>query len=263
MQPLLRHLRLVRLFWSTSVAAEMEYRLNFVVSAVNSAATLAIGIFGLSLFYRTGYRPGGWRWEEALIIVGLFNLLEGVTRSLLTPNLSRIVHHVQTGTLDFVLLKPVSSQFWLSFRNLSPWGLSDVAVGLGVILYAATRLGLPARSILAGVLPVACSVVTLYSLWFILATTTIWFVKTYNITEVLRGLLEAGMYPISAFPPGYRMFFTFVIPVAFLTTFPAQVVLGRSGLPLLAASAAVALGLLAFSIAFWRFALRYYTSASS
>ncbi|MCX5660171.1 MAG: ABC transporter permease [Planctomycetota bacterium] len=263
MQAILRHLRLVRLFWSTSLAAEMEYRLNFVVASINSVGTLAGGIFGLFLFYRTGYRPGGWRWEEALVVMGLFTLLEGFTRTLLTPNLGRIVAHVQTGTLDFVLLKPISSQFWLSMRNFSPWGLPDVALGLGVIAYSAWRLGVAPAAIAAGLVPVALSVVTLYSLWFILGTTTIWFVKTYNVTEVLRGLLEAGMYPLAAYPAGYRIFFTFVVPVAFLTTVPAEIVLGREGQSMLFVAAAVAMGLLAFSIAFWRFALRYYTSASS
>lgn len=258
-----RYFRLTRLFWSTSLAAEMEYRLNFVVASINSVGTLAGGLFGLFLFYRTGYRPGGWRWEEALVVMGLFTLLEGVTRTLLTPNLGRIVSHVQSGTLDFVLLKPVSSQFWLSARNFSPWGLPDVVLGLGVIGYAAWRLGLSPLSIAAGLVPVGLAAVTLYSLWFILGTTTIWFVKTYNITEVLRGLLEAGMYPISAYPAGYRVFFTFVVPVAFLTTVPAELVLGRVGPELLAVAAAVAIGLLLFSMGFWRFALRYYTSASS
>ena len=38
----------------------------------------------------------------------------------LRPNLGAIVTHVREGTLDFVLLKPIDSQFWLSLRTLSP-----------------------------------------------------------------------------------------------------------------------------------------------
>jgi ABC-2 type transport system permease protein len=103
----------------------------------------------------------------------------------------------------------------------------------------------------------------LYSLWFILGATSIWFVKIYNITEVLRGLLEACRYPIIAYPVGYRFFFTFVVPVAFLTTIPAQAMLGEIQFTWVLGSGFLALLLFFISTQFWRFALRFYTSASS
>jgi ABC-2 type transport system permease protein len=105
--------------------------------------------------------------------------------------------------------------------------------------------------------------VILYSLWFILGATSIWFVKVYNATEVLKGLLEAGRYPMVAYPTAYRFFFTFVVPVAFLTTVPAEAMLGRSQIPWFIGAAVLALALFWVSTWFWRFALRFYTSASS
>ena len=51
--------------------------------------------------------------------------------------------------------------------------------------------------------------------------------------------------------------------MAFLTTVPAEAVLGRVSGPLALASLGVAVGFLLLSRAFWRFALRFYTSASS
>jgi ABC-2 type transport system permease protein len=96
------------------------------------------------------------------------------------------------------------------------------------------------------------------------ATTTIWYVKIYNVTEVLQALLAAGRYPIQAFPVGaYRFVFSFLIPVAFLTTVPAEAMLGRASLDFLGYSGLFALCLFALSRWFWRFALRSYTSASS
>jgi ABC-2 type transport system permease protein len=96
-----------------------------------------------------------------------------------------------------------------------------------------------------------------------LGATSIWFVKIYNVTEVLRGLVEAGRYPIVAYPATYRFFFTFIIPVAFLTTIPAEAMLNRSQPSWLVGSGILAVGLLLASRIFWQFALRFYTSASS
>jgi ABC-2 type transport system permease protein len=80
---------------------------------------------------------------------------------------------------------------------------------------------------------------------------------------VLKGFLEAGRYPITAYPATYRFFFTFVVPVSFLTTVPAQSMLGQIQFVWLLGAGLLALILFFISTQFWRFALRFYTSASS
>jgi ABC-2 type transport system permease protein len=258
-----RYLKVLRLFWSTALAAEMEYRINFIIAAFSSLGNLVGSIFGLFLFYRTGYTFTGWSWEAALVVLGFFTLLQGFASTFLAPNLNQIVRHVREGTLDFVLLKPIRSQFWLSLHTLSPWGIPDLIVGLLIIVYAGTKLNLGIDKYLLTIFPLACSVVILYSLWFILGATTIWFVKIYNVTEVLRGFLEAGRYPITSYPAAYRFFFTFVVPVTFLTTVPAQAMLGQIQFTWLLGAGFLAVILFFISTQFWRFALRFYTSASS
>lgn len=258
-----RYFRVLRLFWATAIAAELEYRLNFLIAALTSFAGLLGSLFGLFLFYGNGYQFQHWSWNQALIVLGIFTLLQGFSGTFLAPNLNRIVKHIQNGTLDFVLLKPISSQFWLSTHTISPWGLPDLLFGMAIVVYAGTQLGLPLTSYLLGIIPLSFGFVILYSLWFILGALSIWFVKIYNVTEVLRGLLEAGRFPMVAYPAGYRVFFTFVVPVAFLTTIPAEVILGRSEPSWVLGAAALALALLIGANRFWQFALRFYTSASS
>ncbi|MBD1860844.1 ABC transporter permease [Trichocoleus desertorum GB2-A4] len=258
-----RYGRVLRLFWGTAIAAEMEYRLNFVLSAFTSLGNLIGSLFGLFLFYRTDYTFEGWSWDEALVVLGVFTVLQGFSSTFLGPNLNHIVQHVQQGTLDFVLLKPINSQFWLSTRTISPWGLPDILFGCLVIGYAGRRLGIEAPAYFLGAVPLCFGFISLYSLWFMLGATSIWFVKIYNVTEVLRGLLEAGRYPMVAYPVAYRFFFTFIVPVAFLTTIPSEALLGRVELVWLLGAGLLALALFLVSRMFWQFALRFYTSASS
>ena len=258
-----RYFNIIQIFWRTAIAAELEYRLNFVFAALSSLGGLAGSLFSLFLFYRKGYNFQGWKWQEALIVVGIFTFLEGFSSTFLASNLNRIVKHVQDGTLDFVLLKPISSQFWLSFHSFSLWGLPDMVFGLAIVLYAGSLLGVGVGAYLFSAIPILFGVTIIYSLWFILGATSIWFTKIYNITEVLRGLLAAGRFPIGAYPATYRFFFTFVIPVAFLTTVPAQTLLGRGDPVWIAGGGCLAVVQLLVSNYFWRFALRFYTSASS
>jgi ABC-2 type transport system permease protein len=258
-----RYLNLIQIFWKTAISAELEYRLNFVFAALSSLGGLAGSLFSLFLFYRKGYNFQGWRWEEALIVVGIFTLLEGFSSTFLASNLSRIVKHIQDGTLDFVLLKPINSQFWLSFHSFSLWGVPDLLFGLVIIFYAGSLLGVGIGAYLLAAIPLIFGVVIMYSLWFMLGATSIWFTKIYNMTEVLKGLLAAGRFPIGAYPATYRFFFTFVVPVTFLTTVPAETLLGRGNPLWVAGGGCLAIVLLILSSRVWQFALRFYTSASS
>lgn len=258
-----RYFSVLGLLWSAAIAAEMEYRVNFILATLTSLGNLSGSLFGLFLFYRTGYTFAGWTWEEALIVLGIFTILQGFSSTFLAPNLNSIVKHVQNGTLDFVLLKPISSQFWLSSHTLSPWGIPDLIFGAILIGYAGMRLNLILSNYLLSAVPLLFGLISLYSLWFMLGATSIWFVKIYNVTEVLRGLLEAGRFPMAAYPATYRFFFTFIVPVAFLTTVPSQAMLGRVQIGWVIGAGVLALSLLFVARSFWGFALRFYTSASS
>jgi ABC-2 type transport system permease protein len=258
-----RYLQVVKLFWGAAISAELEYRINFLLAALSSLGNLTGSLFGLFLFYRTGYTFSGWKWEEALVVLGIFTILQGFSSTFLAPNLSRIVDRVQQGTLDFVLLKPINSQFWLSANTVSPWGVPDIIFGAVLLLYSANKLGVEIGNYFLTAIPLLFGMVSLYSIWFMLGATSIWFVKIYNVTEVLRGFLEAGRFPMAAYPVAYRFFFTFIVPVAFLTTVPAEAMLGRGDIVWIAEAGILAIALLFASRYFWQFALRFYTSASS
>lgn len=258
-----RYLDVLLLLWSAAFAAELEYRINFVLATLTSLGNLAGSLFGLFLFYRTGYTFQGWSWAEALVVLGIFTLLQGFSSTFLAPNLNSIVKLVQQGTLDFVLLKPISSQFWLSGHTISPWGIPDIVFGGVLIFYAGNQLNVQFSDYLLSAISLIFGLASLYSLWFMLGATSIWFVKIYNVTEVLRGLLEAGRYPMVAYPTAYRFFFTFVVPVAFLTTVPAEAMLGRVQLGWIVGAGLLAIALLFIARSFWGYALRFYTSASS
>ncbi len=260
-----RYLNILRIFWSASISAEMEYRANFIMAALSSVMMLIGTVMMLFLFYRTGYQMGGWHWRDALAVVGAFTFLDGVQATFMAPNRIRVTEYIREGTLDFVLIKPIDSQFWLSVRSLSLWGVPNIFLGLVILGYVIfTREPSPGLvNVVLAITTLLLGVLVLYSLGYLLSTLSIWYVKLYNITMAMQALVETGRYPIPAYKPAYQAFFTFVLPVAFMTTVPAQFLTGRGTAPWLIAAAVVTAALLLASIWFWRFALRYYTSASS
>ncbi len=260
-----RYWRTLRRFWGTAVAVQLEYQANVLIELLAVVMSLSGSLFMLSLFFGPNQTLGGWSWPQALMVQGLYTVFDGMASTWLRPNLGAIVTHVREGTLDFVLLKPIDSQFWLSLRTLSPAGLPEIGLGFVVATWGAIQAGvvLSPLSVLAALVMLVAGGLILYSLWFLIAATSIWFVKTWNATEVLRTLLASGRYPLSAYPPALRVLFTFLLPVAFLTTVPVEILLGQMQAGSLILGVLLATTFFALSRSFWLFALRHYTSASS
>ncbi len=260
-----RYLKTIKLFWATAFASQLEYQLNFLIELLAMLGTLAGSIFILSLFFSDGRQLGDWSWESALVVQGVYTFFDGLTNALLRPNLTEIVNYVREGTLDYVLLKPIDSQFWLSVKKFSFAGIPEIILGLGIVFLSTIRTGtsLTFLNIVSFFLSLFIGFVILYSVWFLIAASSIWFVKTWNATEVLRALLAAGRYPITAYPVLLRFIFTLLLPVAFLTTFPAEAVLGE--LNIIITLLGIVLSTLFFVLSrfFWLYALQHYTSASS
>ncbi len=260
-----RYLLTLGRFWHASVAAELEYRVNFAAAALSSVMTLGGSLFTLSLLFQHGYEPGGWSWSKALLVVGLFSVLEGLQSAVMSPNRMLISEQVREGTLDFVLMKPMDAQWWLSVRRLSVWGVPNVVLGLFIAGYALWLHEPAVRGVdvLAGVGMLCVGLAMLYCLGFVLATTSIWFIKLFNITIAMSALLEAGRYPIPAYPWAYQVLFTFVLPVAFMTSVPAEAMTGGLGWGWALGGVLMSAALFGVTRWFWGFALRSYSSASS
>jgi len=256
------YLRVLLRFFQANLMAAMEYRADFLANALVAIASSLWTLAALQVFFLHRPRLGGWRYEEALIVAGLFIAFEGVMAALLRPNLEEIPEAIRQGTLDFILLRPLDSQFLVSFQRMQIWHLTDILLGLGVVAWALARLGWPSpdRLLLFGVMLLA-GLVIFYSLLMILITLSFWFVEVSNIMELIYTFFEAGRFPVTAFPTWVRIVLTFIVPIAFITTVPAQAVLGWLQPAGVVTGLTIAAVLFAVSRAFWRYALRHYTSA--
>ena len=260
-----KYLKVYKKFLHTSLASELEYKTNILVDLITAILSLIGSIFLLSIFFQNESNIGGWKFEQALIIQGIYTILNGITNTLFNPNLSEIVKHIREGTLDFVLLKPIDSQFFISLKKINPSGILEIMLGFFLLIYCIriNQINLNLSFLTLSLITLICSIFILYSIWFFVSTTTIWFVKTWNATEVLRSFLYIGRFPLNSFSISLRIFFSVFIPIAFITSIPSKVFLGLSQSWEIMLEVVVAIIFLFTSRRFWLFALKFYTSASS
>jgi ABC-2 type transport system permease protein len=263
--PVLRYGRLLGVQARMSAVTAMQYRGDFLVRGFVTALWMSVTLLPLFVVFGARRQVAGWSFAEALVVVGWFALVRAFLEGGVSPSLTAVVEHVRKGTLDFILLKPADAQFLVSTAKFEPWRVIDVAGAIGIFFYAFKHLGRwpGPRELLLGVLFLGLAVMVLYSFWILVVSASFWVVKVDNLSYLFQSLFDAGRWPISIFKGALYYIFTFVFPLALMTTYPALALLGR----LSGRNAALAwLGGLAFATiarAVWKRALGMYTSASS
>jgi len=261
----LRYLRLLWVSMRTSLMTAVQYRADFVVQGAMSLAWTALAMFPLLVLYDERASVAGWAFAPALVVMGLFTIMRGVLEGAINPSLLAVVERIRTGSFDYTLLKPADAQFLVSTARFEPWRIVDVLAGVAIVGYAFHRLGhAPAPGDVAmGVVLVLAAVAVMYSLWILIVAAAFWVVRLDNLSFLLGAVFDAARWPIQVFRGVWRIIFTFVIPLALMTSYPAMAVLGRLSL----ATAGLCLGgaavFFALSRTVWMLAIRSYTSASS
>jgi len=261
-------MRFIHLVWNylrIGVANELQYRVNFFIQLLQSFIALAIGLISLALVFSYTTQLGGWRRPELLAVMGVYTLMGGVIQSAIQPNMLRLMDDIHEGTLDFVLTKPVDAQALVSIREFRFWQLTDVIVGLAVsgaaVAQMQSSLGLWqalgfAAALLLGALMVYC-------FWLILTSVAFWVIRIYELVDIFQGVFAAGRWPVGIYPDWLRLGLTFLVPVAFAVTVPAEALTSQlTPLTLLGAAGLAALFFVLARLV-WRLGTHRYSGASA
>jgi ABC-2 type transport system permease protein len=261
----MRYLRLFWVFFRVSALGELAYRVNFFLQLLESLIDLGTALAGLAVIFSYTDTLGGWRPDEVMALVGVFFLMGGAIRLVIQPSMESLIESVRDGTLDFTLTKPEDAQILVSIQRVEIWKLTDIVLGTSVLAVALARLGTRVGLWHAGafVTALAAGGAIVYSFWLILATLSFWFVRVENILVIFQSMYEAGRWPVSIYPGWLRFALTFLVPVAFATTVPAQALAGQLTWETLLGACALALVLLVVSRFIWRAGMRQYSGASA
>ena len=265
MSRLLRYARLLRAQVRASTLTLLQYRFDFVADGFLEILWATTALVPLFVVFRARPSVAGWSFGEALLVTGWFTLLQGILEGAINPSLTSVVEHIRTGTLDFVLLKPADAQFLVSTAKFQPWRATNVLTAAAVFFYAFHLLGrLPsAAGILAALFLLLTSTLLLYSMWILTVSAAFYVVKIDNLTFLFGSIFDAARWPSTIFRGFLSFVFTFVIPLALMTTYPALAMLGRlTGRTLvLALAGSLLFAFLARMV--WLGSIGKYTSASS
>jgi ABC-2 type transport system permease protein len=283
LQPLRTAARIVRLQLRVSTLLSMQYRWDFLAQGAMQLVWLAMAALPLLIAYKaradalggamTQTEIGGWGFYPAAMVFGFFFLLKAALDGVINPSLVAAVEQIRKGTLDFLLLKPVDAQLLVSTARMEPWHALNAVAAICIIALSAREhahatgwhpapLEILASAGAATALFVV-GIVVLYSLWILVVCAAFYVVRIDNLSYLLMSLFDFARWPRAMFKGAVHVLFTYLIPLAVMTSFPVDALLGRLRLGEALGALLGAAVLLVLSRRIWRRSLARYTSASS
>lgn len=236
------------------------YRANFVNSAISTVVWGSMSFLSIFLLTARTNQVAGWSRNDLLLLTAIYNIVIGSFHVLFSRNFERFSRIMHMAEFDTLLTKPIDSQFSISFWYFNYTSIFRVIVGVivaAVILKSRFFLELPVFLLLSLV-----GITLSYCIWFLISTLMVKYTNLSNIVEVLYQINGFSRYPMDLYR-GLGLFaFTFIVPLVIMITVPAKYLASKvTSFDLLMLFGITLLFFITTRLA-WKFALRFYASAS-
>ncbi|UUO07778.1 ABC-2 family transporter protein [Blastopirellula sp. J2-11] len=225
-------------FVRNSLIRDLSYRSNFVIECASSLSwvLMNLGFYLLIFTFTAEIGDGtGWKKYEFFVFLATTLFINSLMQTFFMPNAQEFSELIRTGRLDFALLKPIDTQFLISFQKVNWPSMSNFLFGLvllSISLWNLTErpdqpLVITSYMLIAYPLFLLCGVGILYSLMIVLAATSIWLGRNQSLYDFWFYITSFSRYPMEIYQGGIgdtlRIIFTFAIPILVVVNVPARI----------------------------------------
>lgn len=261
----MRYLRLYRIFIMQSFMKMAAYKFNFLSVFFTITAYFSVQLIFMQIVFSNVETLAGWTKYEMFFYIGTYNIIDSLWTFGPFFNLLGIPGMIRSGSLDYYLTKPVNSQFLISLRTADLGSLISVLAGIIMIAFALIQGGME-LSFTRGILYVVSifhALLIQYSVYFILTCLSFWLLKA-DFVESIHGILcYFSTRPVDIYKGLIRFVLSYVLPYGLALTVASKSAIKTIHLPEYLSFLIIGWFIFAASIAFWKFSLKRYSSASS
>jgi len=278
MATMMVYLRVFGTFARNSLVRDMTFRSNFIIDAISSTCWAGLNLaFYVLIFQYTASigKDTGWEQPQFMVFFATAQLVNSLVMTFFMSNADELTELIRTGNLDFLLLKPIDTQFLVSFKRVDWSSFSNTLIGLALLGYGLYEMRYvpPLLAVALYVIYLICGILIYYSLMIALCSATVWMGRNLTLYDFWFYITNFSRYPMEIYDGTYgtplRVFCTWVLPILVVVNVPTRALIG----PLLPHSQddwmlllyTAAITLVSFALSRWIFqkALASYRSASS
>ncbi len=264
------HLSVARAFAKAEVLVQLEYPVFLVSWLIINPLHYFGGIWMLKVLVDNFQPIGGWTFPQVCFLYGLGMLSHGLMVVLFIQTWW-IDNFVVYGEFDRLMLRPLNVFFQFCVLRINFVGLTDLIPGVAIFWYGCRQVHFvwSFTNALTMALVIAGAVLIRAALYTICGSVAFWTKRSGPLVGLNLALLErTTLYPLSIYPHAVQALLTFLVPLGFISFYPACDFVGqdaRSALPLGMALWTPLVGAAFFALAHAVFCagLRRYESAGS
>ena len=262
---MLRYLRLFLCFLRFSTSRALEFRFDFFFRIFMDVFYYLMSIFFYKIVYLHTATVGGWTESQAMIFVGVFITVDALQMTFLAQNMMMIPFFVNRGDLDYYLVRPVSSLFFLSLRDVALNSVINLGMALGILVWALSSYDGPVTVGLLCVLflGMALGFWLMYCMRLLSIMPVFWTHSGVGLSMLYWSFLRFAERPLPIFSPWLRVLLLTLLPFGFIASVPAAYVFDGIHWDMLGMSVLVCVIYGVLILWLWKICLKQYSSASS
>lgn len=251
------------LFLRMNFSQVLDNRMGFFNDMLSSFIWSFFSIFTLVIITAKTKVIFGWTREELLILAAMYNVFIGFFHFLFSGNFNEFINVMHFGELDTVLTKPVDTQFLLSFRYVRYNNLLRALIGIVVVITFLfyLHISITLQSVITCFILLCFGIVILYAIWFSILTLTVRYTNLSNLLDFLYTMNSMLRYPKEVYQHASFVIFFLFFPMTILFSTSVRGLLGKVQMVDVLILIITTFIALVLSRLWWKFALRFYTSA--
>jgi ABC-2 type transport system permease protein len=207
----------------------------------------------------------GWSLME-MVFIYAFYMIAISPMQILFDHAWQLRFHIQQGTFLKYYFRPLNMMFYYMSEMFDLKGLTQLAAGIILLIYASIQLQINWTLIRIILLFVTLFSAALVQISIIVAAScaSFWILDSYPVLGLAWKLREFSPYPMTIFDGAFRFAFTFIIPIGFVAFYPSQLFLRPQDVSsLVYFSPIIGVGLFAFTYWLWTKGVNSYTGTGS
>lgn len=265
MKKVLKHLTILRVFSVNCIIGYLEYPANFFMEIVSEIVYVLMKFIYVYSIYRVGFLTNGvYEPSYLLLICGNYMILTGIFVGFLLMNFLDLSTEIKDGTLDFMLVKPISLQFSISFRRFQfAAAIPNIIIG-GILFFLSLRnVGIVWYNVFLYVFIMLCAVILTYSIFLILQLSAFWVIKASALSNIFETIWDFNNMPMQIYPKKVATVFTYAVPLLIISNYPIMAIMGNLEYIRIIWMLLITVALFILCRILWNISIKRYSSASS
>ena len=261
-----RYIKIWMAFFRNTLSRDMEYKTNFIFEIFIDFIYYGSLFFFFKVIFQFIDKLGDFNQDAVIIFLVTMYIADSLYVFLLGGNVFNINNNIKSGDLDFILLKPINSQFFISCRYVNTHTLISILI-LSVLLIKLTYSYHDNSFLIINYIFFIPSLIfgmfIFYSFEFMIASLSFWF-RNFSYAGWLAGeLIKYSRRPDSIYKKWFRNILFTIFPMAMICSVPSRILIFGVNIKLFFLQIFISILFLWITTLIWRRGLLRYESASS